>query len=193
MVYGYARENFPDQLLSEQTDALRAYGCTHLVEEQGATGKERPALQELLAQMQAGDTLVVCKLDRLARSVKDLMALVRGFEQQGVHFVSLEDQLDTTSTRGRELFTVINVLTTLEQDLLRERATVGLAANSGTGRPKGLTTDALAKAQTAKNLYLKKQKTVAQISRLLGVGRATVYRYLAYLNIPTFRDNKKNK
>ncbi|WP_375434827.1 recombinase family protein [uncultured Hymenobacter sp.] len=191
MVYGYARQTTPDHPLAQQVEALRAYGCACLVEEEAAAGKERPALRQLLTQLHAGDTLVVWKLDRLARSLKDVLALLHGLAQHGVHFVSLQDQLDTTTPAGQGLFTLVAVLAELERERPRTRA--GGPGASAPGRPKGLTVEALSKAQAAKTLYVKKNKTVAQISRLLGVGRATIYRYLHYLGIPPFRDNEKNR
>lgn len=191
MVYGYARLSTPDSPLAPQVEALRAYGCTHLLEEDEATGKERLALRQLLTQLQAGDSLVVCKLDRLARSLKDVLELVQGFAQQGVHFVSLQDQLDTSTPAGQELFTLVAMLAEFERDRQRERVAGPLT--SAPGRPKGLTVEALSKAQAAKTLYVKKNKTVAQISRVLGVGRATIYRYLHYLGITPLKENEKDQ
>lgn len=194
MVYGYARPT-SHQPLAPQLEALRTYGCAHITEEDESTGKERLALRQLLALLQAGDTLVVCKLDRLARTLKDVLELLQGFAQQGVHFVSLQDQLDTTTSAGQGLFALVAVLTEFEQDRQRERASVSVSVVGAPGRPKGLTVEALSKAQAAEILYVKKNRTVAQISRMLGVGRATIYRYLHYLGISPLRDkdNKKNR
>lgn len=189
MVFGYARVSTPDQQLHLQLDALHAYGCTELVQEKASSSKERPALQRLLTQLRPGDTLVVWKLDRLGRSLKDLVTLVTGFQQQGVQFVSLQDHLDTTTAQGRLMFNLFASLAEFERDLIRERTHAGLTAARARGRqggrPKGLSKQALAKAQAAKTLYIQRDKSVAEIGQLLGVGRATVYRYLAHLGVPT--------
>ncbi|GAA4389575.1 recombinase family protein [Hymenobacter koreensis] len=189
MVFGYARVSTPDQQLHLQTDALQAYGCAEVVQEKVSAGKERPALQRLLTQLRPGDTLVVWKLDRLGRSLKDLVTLVTGFQKQGVQFVSLQDHLDTTTAQGRLMFNLFASLAEFERDLIRERTHAGLTAARARGRqggrPKGLSKEALSKAQAAKTLYLQRDKTVAEIGQLLSVGRATVYRYLALLGVPT--------
>ncbi|WP_426491393.1 recombinase family protein [Hymenobacter sp. 102] len=189
MMYGYARVSTPDQQVYLQTDALRAYGCAEVVEEKVSSGKERPALQRLLTQLRASDTLVVWKLDRLGRSLKELVTLVTGFQAKGVQFVSLHDHLDTTTAQGRLMFNLFASLAEFERDIIRERTTAGLTAARARGRqggrPKGLSKQALAKAQAAKTLYLQQDKTVAEIGQLLGVGRATIYRYLAHLGVPT--------
>ena len=147
--------------------------------------KERPALQHLLTRLRPGDTLVVWKLDRLGRSLKDLVTLVSRFQQQGVHFVSLQDHLDTTTAQGRLMFNLFASLAEFERDIIRERTKAARARGRPGGRPKGLSKEALSKAQAAKTLYLQQDKTVAEIGQVLGVGRATIYRYLAHLGVPT--------
>ena len=151
--------------------------------------KERPALQHLLTRLRPGDALVVWKLDRLGRSLKDLVTLVTGFQEKGIHFVSLQDHLDTTTAQGRLMFNLFASLAEFERDIIRERTRAGLTAARARGRqggrPKGLSKEALSKAQAAKTLYLQQDKTVAEIGQLLGVGRATIYRYLAHLGVPT--------
>ena len=104
MIFGYARVSTPDQQLHLQTDALQAYGCAEVAQEKVSSVKERPALQHLLTRLRPGDTLVVWKLDRLGRSLKDLVTLVTGFQDKGIHFVSLQDHLDTTTAQGRLMF-----------------------------------------------------------------------------------------
>lgn len=189
MVFGYARVSTPDQQLHLQTDALQAYGCDEVAQEKVSSVRERPALQHLLTRLRSGDTLVVWKLDRLGRSLKDLVTLVSSFQQQGIHFVSLQDHLDTTTAQGRLMFNLFASLAEFERDLIRERTKAGLTAARARGRqggrPKGLSKEALSKAQAAKTLYLQQDKTVAEIGQLLRVGRATIYRYLAYLGVPT--------
>ena len=189
MIFGYARVSTSDQQLHLQTDALQAYGCAEVAQEKVSSVKERPALQYLLTRLRPGDTLVVWKLDRLGRSLKDLVTLVTGFQDKDIHFVSLQDHLDTTTAQGRLMFNLFASLAEFERDIIRERTKAGLTAARARGRqggrPKGLSKEALSKAQAVKTLYLQQDKTVAEIGQLLGVGRATIYRYLAHLGVPT--------
>ncbi|MBW3127717.1 recombinase family protein [Hymenobacter profundi] len=189
MIFGYARVSTAGQQLYLQTDALQAYGCAEIAQEKVSSVKERPALQHLLTRLRAGDTLVVWKLDRLGRSLKDLVTLVTGLQERGVQFISLQDHLDTTTAQGRLLFNLFASLAEFERDLIRERTKAGLTAARARGRqggrPKGLSKEALSKAQAARTLYLQQDKTVAEIGQLLGVGRATIYRYLLLLDVPT--------
>ena len=139
--------------------------------------------------LRAGDTLAVWKLDRLGRSLKDLVALVTSFQEKGGHFVSLRDHLDTTTAQGRLMFNLFASLAEFECDIIRERTKAGLTAARARGRqggrPKGLSKEALSKAQAAKTLYLQQDKTVTEIGQLLGVGHATIHRYLAHLSVST--------
>ena len=142
--------------------------------------------------LRAGDTLAVWKLDRLdrlGRSLKDLLALVTSFQEKGGHFVSLRDHLDTTTAQGRLMFNLFASLAEFECDIIRERTKAGLTAARARGRqggrPKGLSKEALSKAQAAKTLYLQQDKTVTEIGQLLGVGHATIHRYLAHLSVST--------
>lgn len=123
--------------------------------------------------MRLGDTLVVWKLDRLGRSLKNLVELVTGFQEKQIQFVSLQDHLDTTTAQGRLMFNVFASLAEFEWDLIRERTNAGLSK------------EACSKAEAAKTLYLQKDKPGEDIAKLLGVSRATIYRYLDLLGVPT--------
>ena len=189
MIFGYARVSISDQQLHLQTDALQAYGCVEVAQEKVLSVKERPALQHHLTRLRPSDTLVVWKLDRLGRSLKDLVTLVTGFQDKGIYFVSLQDHLDTTTAQGRLMFNLFASLAEFERDIIRERTKAELTAARAWGRqggrPKGLSKEAVSKARSAKTLYLQQDKTVTEIGQLLGVGRATIYRYLAHQGVPT--------
>ena len=189
MVFGYARVSTQEQELHLQLDALRAYGCTQLVEEKASAAKDRPALNALIKQLRSGDTFVVWKLDRLGRSLKNLVELVTGFQEKQIQFISLQDHLDTTSAQGRLMFNLFASLAEFERDLTRERTNAGLAAARARGRqggrPPGLSKEAQSKAEAAKTLYLQKDNRVEDIAKLLGVSRATIYRYLEMLDVAT--------
>ncbi|WP_317128354.1 MULTISPECIES: recombinase family protein [Hymenobacter] len=134
MVWGYAQVSTQQQQLHLQLDALRAYGCQEVMKEKASALKERPALRELLDQVQSGDTVVVWKLDRLGRSLKHLVELVLGFQEKQIQFVSLQDHLDTTTAQGRLMFNLFASLAEFERDLIRERTQAGLAAARARGR-----------------------------------------------------------
>ncbi len=184
MLFGYARVSTQDQNLNLQLDDLRKAGCQKIFQEKVSSAKDRPQLQKLLETLREGDTLIVWKLDRLGRSLKELITLVNDFQQKGIGFRSLNDAIDTTTAQGRLVFNIFASLAEFERDLIRERTRAGLSAARARGRqggkPKGLTKEAQAKAAAVKTLYAGKDKTVAEIGQLLNLSRATVYRYLQW-------------
>lgn len=138
MIIGYARVSTQDQDHGLQTDALTAAGCEQVFHEK-ATGaaRERPELTACLRSMRYGDTLVVWKLDRLARSLKDLVEIIDDLQQRNVGFRSLTEAIDTTSTGGRLVFHIFGALAEFEHGLIRERTIAGLAAARARGRRGG--------------------------------------------------------
>lgn len=182
MLIGYARVSTQDQQLHLQLDDLQRVGCEQVFQEKVSSGKARPQLQLLVDSLRRGDTVVVWKLDRLARSLKELITLINDFQQKGVGFRSLHDAIDTTTAQGRLVFNLFASLAEFERDLIRERTQTGLSAARSRGRlggrPKGLAKETLAKA--AQTLYEAKDKTAGEIGKLLGISRASVYRYLGY-------------
>src|SRR3954471_14490122 len=138
-----------------------------------------PALQEALAFARGGDTLIVWKLDRLARSMKQLIETIEELRQRGVGFRSLTEALDTTTAQGRLVFHMFGALAEFERSLIRERTQAGLAAarrlgRTG-GRPPKLTEDDI---EAAKAMLANPDIAVTQIAQRLGVSPATLYRYL---------------
>ena len=138
MIIGYARGSTQDQNPALQTDAPVAAGCEQVFHEKatGAT-RERPELVACLRTMRKGDTLVVWKLDRLARSLKDLVEIIDDLQKRGVGFRSLTEAIDTTSTGGRLVFHIFGALAEFEHSLIRERTIAGLAAARARGRRGG--------------------------------------------------------
>ena len=182
MIFGYARVSTQDQSLNLQIDDLKKSGCDRIFREKVSSVKERPELNKLLDTAREGDTIIVCKLDRLGRSLKDLIHLINEFQQKQIGFRSLNDAIDTTTAQGRLIFNIFASLAEFERDLIRERTKAGLSAARARGRmggkPKGLSKVALSKAHAAKALYDKKDKTGEEIGKVLGISRATVYRYI---------------
>ena len=180
MTFGYARVSTSDQDASLQIDALNAHGCDRVYTEtiSGST-KSRPQLDQLLEHLRPGDTVVVWRLDRLGRSLRNLIDLVQHLDERGVGFRSLQETIDTTTPGGRLVFHVFGALAEFERDLIRERTKAGLEAARARGRkggrPAGLSPTQVAAARL---MYEKRELTVAEIGATLGVSRTTVYRSL---------------
>jgi DNA invertase Pin-like site-specific DNA recombinase len=183
MKIGYARVSTQDQKLELQLDALAHHGCEQIYrEKKSGKTKDRPELEKMIGQLREGDTVVVWKLDRLGRSLRDLIDLVAEFQRRGVNFVSLQDGINTSTSTGRFTFNIFASLAEFEREIIRERTRAGLEAAKARGkrggRPKGLTASALEKARTGRMLYDTGAKTVDEIAQILGISRATCYRYL---------------
>jgi DNA invertase Pin-like site-specific DNA recombinase len=177
---GYARVSTTDQDAASQLDALHAAGCYRIwTDTMSGSLEHRPELAKLLDQLRPGDTLVVWRLDRLGRSIRNLIDQLQALGERGVGFRSLQESIDTTSPGGRLVFHVFAALAEFERDLIRERTHAGLRAARARGRtggrPPRLSTD---QVRTARRLYDQRDITVAQIGDVLGVSRTTVYRAL---------------
>ena len=179
MHIGYAQVSTQDQDLSLQYDALRQAQCDKIYEDKaGGTKASREGLTLALETVREGDCLVVWKLDRLGRSVKNLVAIVCDLEQRGVHFKSLTDQIDTSTTAGRFFFHVMASLAQMERDLTAERTRAGLVAARRQGRTGGRKrkmTDS--KIAIAKRL-LQDGAPPREVAKNLGVSIPTLYRWV---------------
>jgi DNA invertase Pin-like site-specific DNA recombinase len=180
MLLGYARVSTIEQNLALQRDALAEAGCGKIFTEQlsGAV-TDRPALREALEFARSGDTLIVWKLDRLARSMKQLIETIEELRLKGIGFRSLTEALDTTTAQGRLVFHMFGALAEFERSLIRERTQAGLAAARRVGRtggrPPKLTDDDI---EAAKAMLANPDIGVTQIAHRLGVSPATLYRYI---------------
>jgi DNA invertase Pin-like site-specific DNA recombinase len=178
---GYARVSTDDQNARLQIDALEAAGCVKVFTDT-ASGSvaNRPELGRMLDQLRPGDIVVVWRLDRLGRSLKNLIALVEDLAEKGVGFRSLSESINTTTANGKLFFSIMGALAEFERDLVRERTLAGLAAARARGRvggrPPVMTAD---KVKVARQMYDSKQHTVESIAKTLGVSRKTIYRHLA--------------
>ncbi len=175
---GYARVSTLDQDPALQLDALTAAGCDRIFVDK-ASGKlaSRPALDDLLEQLRPGDTVVVWRLDRLGRSLRHLLETVADFERRGVSFISLTENIDTSTPGGRLVFHLFGALAEFERDLIQERTAAGLAAARARGRvggrPTVWTPD---KIKAAGAMQATGTHDVTSIARALGVSRASIYR-----------------
>lgn len=182
MIYGYARVSTEEQKLHLQTDALKLSGCEKIFKEKISAAKERPELEKLILLLQKGDTVIVWKLDRLGRSLRHLIDLVKSFEDKGVKFISLQDSINTTTAQGRLIFNFFASLAEFERDIIRERTHAGLDAARARGRTggrkKGLSPEAQIKARYAKELYTARNLSIKEICQRVGVTARTMYSYV---------------
>lgn len=188
MKIGYARVSTRDQKPDLQLDALKAAGCERVYQDVASGAKTaRPALDELLGQLRAGDVLVIWKLDRMGRSLKHLVELVGRLMEQKVGLLSLNDPIDTTSAQGRLVFNLFASLAEFERELIRERTNAGLTAARARGRvggrPRGLSPQAEATALAADTLYRERKLSVVAIAQKLHVSKSTLYSYLRHRGV----------
>lgn len=177
---GYARVSTDDQSLDLQRDALARAGCTTIYEET-ASGKsvERPELEQCRKALRAGDTLVVWRLDRLGRSLSDLVRIVAELEQQDVGFESLTEKIETESAAGKLVFHVFAALSEFERNLIRERTKAGLIAARARGRAGGRKPKLDEKdVREIRALWRDKSIPVSDIAKRFGVSRTTLYKHL---------------
>jgi DNA invertase Pin-like site-specific DNA recombinase len=181
MKYGYARVSTDDQNPALQLAALQKAGCKTVFKEDGlsvATTK-RPALLRCLKKLEHGDTLIVWKLDRLGRSLRDLIVMLDDLKKRGVKFQSLTEAIDTTTPTGRAMWQMIGVLAELERSLISERTRAGVAAAQGRGvkfgRKRKLTIQQISHAHKLIDQGQRREDVAA----LLNVDRTTLYRALA--------------
>lgn len=175
---GYIRTSKKDQNPDLQRRELEAAGCEKIYEEQiSSREQDRPQLRAALDYCRAGDTLVVWKLDRLARSLRELIELVNELDERGVEFRSLRESLDTTTPGGRLVFHVFGSVAEFERDIIRERTMAGLEAARARGR-KGGRKPAMDSTQVelARRMLKDPETTVLEVARTFGVSEATIYR-----------------
>lgn len=180
MLIGYARVSTEDQKLDLQRDALKKAGCKKIFEEQesGRAGTKRPALEAAMAFLRTEDQLVVWKVDRLGRSLREMLDTAHKLQEQGVQLRSLTEAIDTETPTGRLMFNFLGTIAEYFLDLNRERTLEGLKAAAARGRkggrPRKLSDADLA---IAKALLKDPSIPVAQIAKRLDVSRTTFYSY----------------
>ena len=172
---GYARVSTDDQNLDPQRDALKQAGCMVIYEETGS-GKtaDRPELEQCRKALRPGDTLVVWRLDRLGRSLPDLVQIVADLERQGIGFQSVTEQIETGSAAGKLQFHVFAALAEFERKLIRERTRAGLIAARARGRKPKLDAKQI---RHIKALLRDPSTRVSELARDYGVSRTTIYKH----------------
>ncbi|WP_329316903.1 MULTISPECIES: recombinase family protein [unclassified Streptomyces] len=180
---GYARVSTKGQLLDRQIHALTEAGCIRIfADKKSGKNAEREELWKALDFLREGDTLVVPSLDRLGRSLQDLIAIVSGLRKRGVGFTSLHEALDTTTAGGRLVFHVFAALAEFIRELIVQGTNEGLdaarARGARLGRPPAMTEE---QVRHARDLLARPENTVTSIAKLLGVSRNTIYNYVPEL------------
>jgi DNA invertase Pin-like site-specific DNA recombinase len=183
MLIGYARVSTQDQTLNLQKDALEKIGCNKIFTDTASGAKaERKGLEEAIAYVREGDTLVVWRLDRLGRSLKHLIETITNLNNRKIGFKSIQENIDTTTSGGKLVFHIFGALAEFERDIIRERTNAGLQAARGRGRlggrPKAKTLNTPKKVALAQSLYDDKNNTIDEICRTLNISRSTLYRYI---------------
>jgi DNA invertase Pin-like site-specific DNA recombinase len=188
MKIGYARISTRDQSLELQVDTLKAAGCEKVYQEIASGAKTaRPILDDLIKNIREGDTLVICKLDRLGRNLAHLLQLIDELKNKKAFIISLNDPIDTTTPHGMMMFHLFGMVAEYERAMIMERIAAGKKAarlrGVFGGRKKGLTDAAKEKAKVAKVLYLSNNLRVSEITRQLNISKPTLYTYLRYKGV----------
>ncbi len=180
MLIGYARVSTHDQNLDLQRDALEAAGCERvIVDKMSGAASARPGLAQVKDILRAGDTLVVWRLDRLGRSLRDLIDWALWLDDREIGLRSLHEAIDTTSPTGKLTFHIFGALAEFERTLIRDRTQAGLSAARARGRlggrPPRLNKD---KRDLAIRLYNERQMPIAKICTMMGISKPTLYAYV---------------
>ena len=179
MRYGYARVSTKEQDLSVQIEALKAYGvsedCIRSEKVSGTSTRGRDELNALLSFLREGDELVITRIDRLARSMMDLQQIAATLKAKGVSLKATEQAVDTSSSAGKAFFDMLGVFAEFETNLRRERQMEGIARAKAEGKYRGRKRSI--DAEKVKQLR-DEGMGATEIAKLLGIGRASVYRYV---------------
>ena len=180
MLIGYARVSTGEQDNAAQVTALKAAGCELIFREKASGGRwDRPELHKLLAHLRKGDALVVWKLDRLSRSLRDVLTLMERIQERKAGFRSLTESIDTTTPAGRMMMQMVGAFAEFERAMLKERTHAGLEAARKEGRIGGRRPKLKPhQQQEIVRLVTKGSKTAADAARLFGVHPATISRLL---------------
>lgn len=200
MKIGYARVSTKEQSLDLQTDALIKAGCKAeniYWEKLSGAKSERPKLAELLEKLRPGDELIVWKLDRLGRSIRDLIKIMTTVREKGAGFQSLQDSINTATPAGKLTFHLFAALAEFERDIIRQRTKAGLEAARARGRKggrsRGLSQKAKHTAMIAERLYKEGELSTKEICEQLSISKMTLYSYLRYQGVKVGTHRKKTK
>lgn len=180
MIIAYARVSTDEQNLDMQLNAFEKYGFEHrqdlkVFSEKKSTRKKRPELTRALEMLRSGDTFVIYKLDRLARSVRELHTIADDLQKRGINFVSISDKIDTSTAAGKAMFGMLAVFAEFERGMIQERTLAGLQSARKRGKVGGRPTIDEKTKKHIRTLY-KAGESATDISKEFNVGRSTVYK-----------------
>lgn len=180
MLIGYARVSTLDQNFDLQSDALNGAGCAEIFSDVASGARDkRPGLDQALARLQSGDTLIVWKLDRLGRSMKHLVETVNDLAARGVDFQSVQEKIDTTTSAGRFFFHVFAAIAEFERGMISERTVAGLTAARARGRSGGAKPKLDAEQINIMRRLARDNIAVNSICSIFNISRRTYFRYMA--------------
>lgn len=176
-IFGYARVSTEAQNLDRQLDVLKKYGVDKIYNEKmTGTKKDRSELTKMLDRMTEGDTVVIESLSRLGRSTKDLIELTELFHEKGVSLVSLKEAIDTNTSTGKLLFTLMSAIAQFERDCIADRTREGLKSARARGKVGGRPKMNPDNVKKAVKLYNTGQYSIKEIEELTGIKKSTLYR-----------------
>jgi DNA invertase Pin-like site-specific DNA recombinase len=183
IIVGYARVSTEDQSTAIQVEKLEEFGCQRIFKENKSGGKagrwDRPKLHEAIESLKEGDTLVVWKLDRLSRSLSDLLHILKQLKDKGAHFRSLTEAVETESPHGRMVMQMLGVFAEFERAMIRERTKIGLARARAQGRVGGPKFKLSPDQQQAVVEMMNADKTQSDVAKLFNVDRSTISRLMS--------------
>lgn len=183
MIFGYARVSTQDQNLHLQIDELQKFGVEKIYQEKvTGTRKDRPELENMIKMLREGDTVVVWKLDRIGRSMRHLIELIEEFKNKKVNFVSLKENIDTSTATGKLIFNIFASLAEFERDIISERTQAGLTAARARGKKGGRPPKKKDKVALALKMYDSKQYSINEIVEATSLSKTTLYRYIEKRN-----------
>ena len=181
MILGYARVSTKEQNLDMQIDKLREAGVEKIYHEKiSGAYKERPELNRLLENLRPGDTLIVYKLDRLGRTIEQLIKMVNSLNDNNINFISVQDNIDTTTSHGKFIFHIFCAMAEMERNLIRERTKAGLEAARKRGRKGGRKKVDESTIKKAITMYNSKEFTINEIIKDCNISKSVFYKYLKH-------------
>ncbi len=179
MIIGYARVSKEEQAIGRQIDLLEAFGAEHIIQEKmTGTKKERPGLDQLLLMARSGDQVVVESISRLGRNTLDILLFIQKLEEKGVFFVSIKENMDTTTPTGKAMLQMMGVIAELERNLIAERIREGIRASQKRGTHVGRPKKDPDIIKTALKMYDSEEYSVKEILKATHIAQGTLYRAL---------------
>ena len=178
MKIGYARVSTNKQNLDMQIEALKNFGCEKIFSEKVSGVAKKTEFEKALGILRKGDTLVVWKLDRLGRTVKQLLNIAETFEKEGITFVSITENFDTSTVNGKFIFNMFCLISQMERDILKERTLAGIKSAKERGIKCGRKPIDEKTIETALKMYYSQSFSVSEILSSTGISKSTLYKYI---------------